>query len=262
MNPGVDTSCEKDILNSDEKVFGLIYEIVNHSTNQSYIGQTVSHRKNKAKWRPFGTEGRFRDHISEAINNTKRKQCSYLNNAIRKYGSNCFTVRLITVCHKEKMNELEQIYIAEKHTLFPNGYNLTKGGKSAYVESHLDHTTLCQPKKRGGCTHRSEKTRAKMSKRSKELSDQSMCAERAANATKQHYAKKLLRFKDTKIDLGQIDSYIRKKGTAVVVSIGEATASFRSKHDSHEQKLEKARAFIKEVHDATLSNCGKPVKPE
>lgn len=39
--------------------------------------------------------GRFYDHISEAINNTKNKQCMYLNNAIRKYGKDNFTCKLL-----------------------------------------------------------------------------------------------------------------------------------------------------------------------
>ena len=41
--------------------------------NKIYVGQAVTHRLNKNKYRYFGYEGRFKDHISEAINNTKKK---------------------------------------------------------------------------------------------------------------------------------------------------------------------------------------------
>jgi hypothetical protein len=63
------------ILNIDEKdkITGVIYIIENKETNKKYVGQTVSHRKNKGKYRPFGYVGRFNDHVSEALNNTKKK---------------------------------------------------------------------------------------------------------------------------------------------------------------------------------------------
>jgi hypothetical protein len=258
----VDVSCENSILNTNEKVYGLIYIITNSATTHKYVGQTLSHRKNKGKWRPFGIIGRFNDHVSEAINNTKRKQCSYLNNAIRKYGKDCFTVSLIQVCEVSQLNDLEQTYISTHNTLYPNGYNLTKGGKTTFIESKLDLTTLNVPKKRGGCTFRSEETRAKMSKRSRESIDDAFKAARVISATKQHHAKKLERFKDVKVDLSKIDSYIKVKGKAVIVCIDDQRASFDSKHDTIDQKKEKASQFIYDIHNATLSNCGKPVKPE
>ena len=60
-------------LSDKNKRFGLIYCITNEVNNKQYIGQTVSHRKNKGKYRPFGIDGRLNDHISEAICNTKKK---------------------------------------------------------------------------------------------------------------------------------------------------------------------------------------------
>jgi hypothetical protein len=114
----VDTSVENDVLLSNAKVYGMIYKMQNNINTQCYIGQTVSHRKNKGKWRPFGIQGRFND------------------------------------------------------------------------------------------------------------------------------------------------QYIYKKGKAVYVCVDKISASFNSKKDTLEQKKEKAKAFLKEIHDATLSNCGKPVKPE
>ena len=64
-----------NILTIDEKdkIIGHIYKITNIIEQKHYIGQTRSHRLNKGKYRPFGYYGRFKDHISEAINNTKKK---------------------------------------------------------------------------------------------------------------------------------------------------------------------------------------------
>ena len=88
-----------DILTDKSKILGEIYIIRNVITNMNYIGQTVSHRKNHQKYRPFGYVGRFKDHVSEAICNTKKNQCWYLNNAIRHYGKEAFAVELIHVCN-------------------------------------------------------------------------------------------------------------------------------------------------------------------
>lgn len=148
----IDTSCETALLDTSEKVYGIIYEMTNVSNGMKYVGQTVSHRLNRGKYRPFGMMGRFNDHVSEAINNTKKKQCSFLNNAIRKYGRESFTVELVELCVIPALNDREQL-----------------DGK---------------------------------------------------------------------------------------------TASFTSKTETIEQSKERAIAFIKDIHNATLSNCGKPVKHE
>jgi hypothetical protein len=161
---------ENTILNLDEtdKIKGQIYLITNIETNKCYIGQVRSHRKNREKYRPFGYIGRFNDHVSEAINNTKKKQCTYLNNAIRKYGKEKFKVELLETCDTSIIDEREQFYINEKNTLFPNGYNLTKGGKNFYCENDIENNQeFNTPKKRGrdfGYKH-TESTIKKMKER-------------------------------------------------------------------------------------------------
>jgi hypothetical protein len=117
------------VLEDRTHIIGEIYKITNLANGKYYVGQAVSHRLNCGKYKPFGYSRRFKDHISEAINNTKKKQCSYLNNAIRKYGVENFKVELITRCTYDELNDLEIKYIADVGTLFPNGYNLDKGGK-------------------------------------------------------------------------------------------------------------------------------------
>jgi len=137
-------------LKEKDKVTGEIYLITNINENKSYVGQTRSHRLNKGKYRPFGSIGRFKDHISEAINNTKKYQCVYLNNAIRKYGSANFKFELIEKCEVINLNKREQYYISKYNTLFPNGYNLTIGGQVLPSDNNVvNNAQKNEPKKRG-----------------------------------------------------------------------------------------------------------------
>jgi len=127
-----------EVLELDQffKVKGEIYKITNTTNNTPYIGQTRTHRKNKGKYRPFGYIGRFKDHISEALNNTKEKQCTYLNNSIRK-DKDLFKVELIETCDIEELDNREKFYIEKYNSYYPNGYNLTRGGKG-YSKIHIE----------------------------------------------------------------------------------------------------------------------------
>lgn len=157
----------KDILNLEEfdKIKGVIYKITNTKNGLIYIGQTRSHRKNKNKYRYFGHEGRFKDHVSEAINNTKKNQCKYLNNAIR-IDKEYFTVELIEICDLKDLDSRETFYIKHFDSYHPNGYNLTKGGKTTdFIKVELN-SDLKNFSKRGrdyGYKHTDE-TKQKMKK--------------------------------------------------------------------------------------------------
>ena len=126
----------KIILNEPTNRYCEIYKIVNLSNNKIYIGQAVSHILNHKKYRPYGREGRFRCHISEAFS-TKKNQSHYLNNAIRKYGVGDFVVELIEFCEMNEADERETYYIKEFNSLYPNGYNLKNGGS---VFTHSDES--------------------------------------------------------------------------------------------------------------------------
>jgi hypothetical protein len=117
------------ILEDEKKRYCEIYKITNLINNKYYIGKAVSHILNHKKYRPYGMEGRFQCHISEAYSN-KKNQCHYLNNAIRKYGSNNFKLELIQNCSIEDSDKFESEEIIKNNSLFPNGYNLNTGGKS------------------------------------------------------------------------------------------------------------------------------------
>ena len=111
-----------------DKVIGEIYKITNTVTNKCYIGQTRSHRLNHEKYRPFGHIGRFKDHVHEAHSN-KKNQSWFLNNAIQKYGVDCFQCELLLTCKVSELDTYEKQYILEHNSKYPNGYNLTDGGQ-------------------------------------------------------------------------------------------------------------------------------------
>jgi hypothetical protein len=113
-----------------------IYRIYRKKTNKSYVGQTKTKVINHGKLRDHGYLKRFKDHISEALNNVKRKQCHKLNNAIRKYGVNEFEVELITQCSLEQGDEYEIKYIEHYNTYY-KGYNLTTGGNGAKMNDNI-----------------------------------------------------------------------------------------------------------------------------
>ena len=113
-----------------------IYKLTNIKNNKIYIGQAVSHILNHKRFRPYGGKGRLQCHISEAYSK-KKNQCHYLNLAIKKYGCSNFYLNIIDYCEFEEADELENKYISEYNSLYPNGYNLKIGGK---VFRHCDES--------------------------------------------------------------------------------------------------------------------------
>jgi hypothetical protein len=251
-----------DILLDNTNVVGHIYLIKNTKLDKLYVGQTLSHRKNKGKYRPFGFQGRFNDHVSEAICNTKKKQCTYLNNAIRLYGKDAFNVTLITTCSPLELDNLEQLYIKEYNTLYPNGYNLTIGGKTFKNDLNTDfiQTTKNSPKKRGGCKERTVETRAKMTKSLKEICGTPEARrEQMIRTQTQHTLKKIDKFQGVKINLDAIDSYIKTRNSKdgskyIKVCIEGKTTTFVGKYEKIEDLRIKAINFIKNIKSATLPN--------
>lgn len=92
----------------------IIYKITNMLNGKIYIGQTTR-----------TLEQRWREHCSTCSG------CTYLHNAITKYGKENFQVEQIDVALDQKeLNYKEQYYIAYFSSLAPNGYNLETGGGS------------------------------------------------------------------------------------------------------------------------------------
>ena len=129
MEPSRRNKLSNVILLTPEERYCEIYKITNLANNKIYVGQAVSHILNHNKYRPYGREGRFRVHVSEAFS-SKKNQSHYLNNAIRKYGTESFIVDLLECCSTDNADEREIWHIIELNSLYPNGYNLKIGGKN------------------------------------------------------------------------------------------------------------------------------------
>jgi group I intron endonuclease len=95
---------------------GLIYKITNTVNGKCYIGQT---RQNINR--------RWSQHRHNA---SKRKMgCIMLENAIRKYGEEKFTIEPILTCDVSDLDSEEIRLIDEyKSTVSGSGYNIFKGG--------------------------------------------------------------------------------------------------------------------------------------
>jgi hypothetical protein len=133
-----------------QTVDGSIYLITCLVNGKQYVGQTIQ-----------PVEKRWRGHTSD----TRRGFTYPICNAIRKHGDKNFQVEVIdTADTLDRLNELEQFYIALHGTLKPNGYNLQTGG--------LNHRTHPETKKKIGAANTgnqnskgrvlSEETKAKM----------------------------------------------------------------------------------------------------
>ena len=142
MEPSKQKRLSNIILDEPTERYCEIYKITNLSNGKIYVGQAVSHILNHKKYRPYGHQGRFRCHISEAFSK-KKNQSHYLNSAIRKYGVDDFVVELIECCEMQDSDSREIYYIKELNSLYPNGYNLKNGGGSF---THSDES-----KKRVSC---------------------------------------------------------------------------------------------------------------
>jgi group I intron endonuclease len=101
-----------------------LYLITNLLNGKKYIGQT----KSMISGRIYGMKQRWNSHKNKAINNKKRG-CTYLYSAIRKYGVNNFSIELILMCTEDLIDNLEIEYIQQFSTLYPNGYNIERGGR-------------------------------------------------------------------------------------------------------------------------------------
>lgn len=94
-----------------------IYKITNIVNNKAYIGQSVR------------IERRIAEHRQSAL----RGDDEVLYRAMRKYGLQNFQYEVICECEPSQLDELEQYYIQQYHTLLPNGYNYQLGGSTGKI---------------------------------------------------------------------------------------------------------------------------------
>lgn len=92
----------------------IIYKITNKITNKSYIGYTKR-----------SIEQRWHQHCADA---SKCPSTRKFYNAIRKYGSDCWSLEVIDTAIDVSEAKLKEVqYIAENKT-YDHGYNSTRGG--------------------------------------------------------------------------------------------------------------------------------------
>jgi hypothetical protein len=245
------------ILLDASEVRGVIYCVEHTASGKKYIGQTRSHRLNHGRYRPFGAEGRFRSHISEATCNTKHKTGHLLGIEMRLHGYDVFRVSMLEICDINELDEREVYWIETLNTIHPNGYNLSPGAhRPSALPVMPNPTELATPRQRGGCTSRGAETRAKMAERSKAFSNQQeVRVARSANANEQHALQKIARFDGVSIDANNLDQYIFTKGKRVFVRVSEREASFTGVGTTQEENIKRAKEFLSSLTTATLPNC-------
>ena len=164
------------------------------------------------------------------------------------------------------MDHWEQHYITEVNTLYPNGYNLTSGGRAgrylATGRKTIDTTATNLPGARGGCVCRTEATRELISKGIQNaLNTEDARESLMKRAQAQHSKQKLERFRDSSIDTKNLDQYISSKHInghlAAIVNVNGKKASFVGKYETLDNLQERAREFLREISKtfATPSNC-------
>jgi group I intron endonuclease len=211
MEPSKQERLSNEILDDPTERYCEIYKITNLTTGKIYVGQAVSHILNHKRYRPYGRDGRFKCHISEAFS-TKKNQSHYLNNAIRKYGVADFVVDLLEYCEIDEANDREIHYIKHCNSLFPHGFNLKNGGS---VFTHSDESK-----------------------------------KRVSEGVKSYFKdKKFERFKDIQTLDDDIEQYIKplKRNNVQYgwyVYIERKKADFGGVHISLEESKESAKEFI------------------
>lgn len=104
---------------------GCIYLITNKVNNKVYVGQTITHLNRR---------------MSKHYTNAKcNPSVTGVDGAIKKYGKNNFTVRILCNCANDQLNDLEKFYIQKYESNNPDkGYNLTIGGEASWRYLNLN----------------------------------------------------------------------------------------------------------------------------
>jgi len=154
-------------------------------------------------------------------------------------------------------------YIKEYNTKYPNGYNLTDGGKTCrYVRVEKSLVSFAERQK---VVKRSEITKQRISEGIKEaLKDVSKRTEMMQSTFKQHMNQKFERLKDVKIDESNIQKYIyyvknnSLNYTYIKVKINNIQTTFVGKHETIEEIKKRAIDFIEKLikwqHDQIAGN--------
>lgn len=104
----------------------IVYSILNTKNGKIYVGQTRQKLKD-----------RFNRHLQRAIKETYYKNA--ISNAIREFGKDSFQIKELEVVETvESGLEKEKYWIQKYNCIYPNGYNMTKGGGVIEGHKHTD----------------------------------------------------------------------------------------------------------------------------
>jgi len=94
---------------------GTIYSILCLETKKEYVGQTIRKVSRRIREHEWGRR--------------KKKECTLLARAIRKYGWHRFTWKVLeSGVAQGDLNERECFHIRDRQSVTPGGYNLLSGG--------------------------------------------------------------------------------------------------------------------------------------
>ena len=102
-----------------------IYKITNHVNGKIYIGRSID------------IDFRWKQHLRE-------KKSRAIDNAIRKYGKENFTIEVLEECSIAELNEREIYWIAYYDTYLGDCYNCTPGGDGVRGEVTISAEMLNQ----------------------------------------------------------------------------------------------------------------------
>ena len=92
-----------------------IYKVTNKCNNKSYIGQSEN------------VYNRLKELKKENLSST-----TYLSQEITQYGIENFNFKILELCYPSLLNNKQKYYIEKYNTIYPYGYNKTKGGNGNY----------------------------------------------------------------------------------------------------------------------------------
>lgn len=267
----LDEYCDK-IIDDNNKIVGDLYLITNNVTKKQYVGQALSHRLNHKRYRPFGFKGRLNDHISQA--NTRPEKQTYLHSSMRKHGESNFSIELIKRCKVEELDTLETEYIVKYNTLYPNGYNLTTGGKfTTFIGARVINNNIDYLYEKKFRDHQTPETRKKISAALKEYyygeeTHKAAIKKNTNNTIRQHMKNRMLLFEDITLPKNiNFDDYIRTKrnnhNILYVVKINSYSTTFYGKFTDYDLIKKRVYDFLRSLQNnniATESNCGKLLK--
>ena len=113
---------------------GVVYQIINQSTQLAYIGQATQFKYKKGKPYNYGASGRWNDHVASS-----KSRETPLCKAIQQYGRDDFKVEVLEEGPLDTLDEREAHYISERNTTYPNGYNVASHSRNRHRESSNLH---------------------------------------------------------------------------------------------------------------------------